>query len=596
MSDSHRSLTQQLIAVLQEHIAGGGEATLLRAYDLGHTAVTNHLNVLEMLALQQDALVAMLLQRLGADESARLTQAAADVFAESLAPFELARRSSQEGTALLRHLNEELERQVAERTDELQRQRDFAESLIETARAIVLVLDLEGHVIRFNRYMEELSGYRLAEVQGKSWFATFIPERTRSRSQAMFSEAMQGPQTYYGMNSIVTCDGHEREIEWASTTLKDTSGTVIGLLSIGQDITERKRVQTFLQDLVQTAQDAIISIDQQGRIELFNPAAEQIFGYTRGEIVGQSVNILMPESYASEHDEYIARSQRTGELRAVGRTRVLTARRKSGEVFPMEIALAKIAIGDEVTYGAFIRDISEKIKLREQLLERERLAAIGTTAATFAHEVGNPLNSMYMSAQLLERRLSKQQSEVDERVQGSLRNLMSEIKRLILLLDEFRTLARRQKLTLQPISLAAVVEDVLTVESLSYRAQGITVEQSFPADLPLVRIDIEKMKQVVLNLCKNAAEAMPAGGKLTISAADAGGQVRLEINDTGVGIPAGVDIFEPFITTKPKGTGLGLTIVRQIIAAHNGMLTYHSTPGQGTTFTIILPVAPRVET
>ncbi len=470
MSDSRRSLTEQLIAVLQEHIAGGGEAALLRAYELGRSAVTDRLNVLEMLAMQQEVLVTMLLQRLGTDEGARLTQAAADVFAESLAPFELARRSSQEGTALLRHLNEELERQVAERTDELQRQRDFAESLIETARAIVLVLDLDGRIVRFNQYMEELSGYRLAEVQGKSWFATFIPERAQSRVQKMFAEALQGPQTYHALSPMITCDGHQREIEWSSTTLKDRTGNLIGLLSIGQDI-------------------------------------------------------------------------------------------------------------------------SEKVRLQEQLLERERLAAIGTTAATFAHEVGNPLNSMYMSVQLLERRLPKQHGEIDERALVSLRNLMSEMKRLISLLEEFRTLARRQKLNLRPLSLAAVVADVLAVESLSYLARGITVEQSFPRDLPPVWIDAEKVKQVVLNLCKNAVEAMPEGGQLTVSATSSGRQVCLTIKDTGVGIPAGIDIFEPFTTTKSKGTGLGLTIVRQIIAAHNGTLTYQSTPGQGTTFTLALPVA-----
>jgi signal transduction histidine kinase len=203
---------------------------------------------------------------------------------------------------------------------------------------------------------------------------------------------------------------------------------------------------------------------------------------------------------------------------------------------------------------------------------------------------------MYMAAQLLERRLARQQSEVDEKALVSLRNLIGEIKRLVTLLDEFRTLARRQKVNLQTVSLAAVVGDVLAAESLPYKAQGITLEQSFPHDLPLVRVDTEKMKQVVLNLCKNAVEAMPEGGKLTVSAANSGEQVRLEIRDTGVGIPAGVDIFEPFITTKSKGTGLGLTIVRQIVAAHNGTLTYHSTPGQGTTFTVTLPVALRVET
>jgi two-component system sensor kinase FixL len=773
MSDARRSLTEELTAVLQEHIAGGGEAALLRAYDLGREAVTDRLNFLEMLAMQQAALVALLLQRLGTDEGARLTQAAAEVFTESLAPFELARRSSQEGNALLRHLNEELERQVAERTEELrrsverlaalqtidrailaakstediaqvglrhlrvliqcerasvhvfdvaghevtplvvdvageagtgggrrvsieahgeveelsrdqvymeedlsarsqlppflqhllangvrsylriplsaqgtvigimylsryrngpfsrpqiaiaeevadqiaialqqarlreqvqhhaaelQRQRDFAESLIETARVIVLLLDPDGRILRFNHYMEKLSGYRLAEVQGKSWFATFIPERNRSRVQEMFVEAVHGAQAYYGVNAIVTRDRREREIEWSSTTLTDATGNLIGLLCIGQDITERQRAQTLLQNLVQTAQDAIVSIDQRGRIELFNPAAEQIFGYTRAEAVGQNVNMLMPEPYASEHDEYIRRAQRTGEFRALGRTRVIAARRKTGEVFPIELSLAKIAMGEEVTYGAFIRDISEKVRLQEQLLERERLAAIGTTAATFAHEVGNPLNSMYMSAQLLERRLARQQGEVDERALVSLRNLMGEIRRLVSLLDEFRTLARRQKVNLQSVSLTAVVEDVLAVESLSYKAQGITIERSLPADLPLVQVDTEKMKQVVLNLCKNAAEAMPEGGKLSVSVSHAGDQVSLEISDTGGGIPAGVDIFEPFITTKPKGTGLGLTIVRQIIAAHDGTLTYHSTPAQGTTFTITLPVPRQVQT
>lgn len=767
MSDARRSLTEELTAVLRAHIAGGGEEALLRAYDLGRAAVTDRLNFLEMLAMQQDALVALLLQRLGTDEGARLTQAAAEVFAESLAPFELARRSSQEGNALLRHLNGELERQVAERTEELrrsverlatlqtidrailaakstediaqvslrhlrvliqcerasvhvfdvaghevtplvvdvageagtgggrrvsieahgdveelsrdqvymeedlsarsqlppflqhllangvrsylriplsaqgtvigviylsrfrsgsfsraqiavaeevadqiaialqqaglreqvqhhaaelQRQRDFAESLIETARVIVLVLDPDGRILRFNHYMEELSGYRLAEVQGKNWFATFIPERNRSRVQEMFAEAVHGSQAYYGINAIVTRDRHEREIEWSSTTLRDVTGNLIGLLCIGQDITERQRAQTLLQNLVQTAQDAIVSIDQRGRIELFNPAAEQIFGYTRDEVVGQSVNLLMPEPYASEHDEYIRRAQRTGEFRALGRTRAIAARRKTGEVFPIELSLAKIAVGEEVTYGAFIRDISEKVRLQEQLLERERLAAIGTTAATFAHEVGNPLNSMYMSAQLLERRLARQHDEVDERALVSLRNLMGETRRLVSLLDEFRALARRQKVTLQSVSLTAVVEDVLAVESLAYKAQGITIERSLPADLPLVRVDTEKMKQVVLNLCKNAAEAMLEGGTLSVRVAHAGDQVRLEISDTGGGIPAGIDIFEPFITTKPQGTGLGLTIVRQIIAAHDGTLTYHSTPGQGTTFTISLPV------
>jgi len=240
------------------------------------------------------------------------------------------------------------------------------------------------------------------------------------------------------------------------------------------------------------------------------------------------------------------------------------------------------------------QDVTEKLELQTRLLERERLAAIGATAATFAHEVGNPLNSMFMAAQLLERRLVKHDPSVDEKALTFLRNILGEIKRLTSLLEEFRALARRSKLNLRPISLKMLVEDALAVESLTYGAQGVMVKYSFPPDLALVQADEEKFKQIILNLCKNAAEAMPTGGTLTVSAASDAGQVWLNITDTGSGIPVGVDVFEPFVTTKAKGTGLGLTIVRQLVAAHNGTLMYHSVSGEGTTFTLTLPAAPRV--
>jgi len=372
-------------------------------------------------------------------------------------------------------------------------------------------------------------------------------------------------------------------------------GKTSDVLDASQGVTARDYAQAYLQSLIHATQDAVIAIDRQGRIDLFNPAAERIFGYTQAEVLGQKLQMLMPEPYAGEHDGYIARYEQTGEPHAIGRIRTVAARRKSGEVFPIELSVTETRTGNEVRYGAFIRDISEKVRLQEQLVERERLAAIGTTAATFAHEVGNPLNSMYMVAQLLERRLAKRHDLVDDTLTTPLRNLMGEIMRLTALLEEFRALARRQKLTLRPISLAVLVADLLAGEAPLYTARGITVEQVFPADLPPISADGEKLKQVLLNLCKNAVEAMPHGGTLTIRAHNSGGYVRLEVSDTGVGLPEGVDIFEPFITTKAQGTGLGLTIARQIVSAHKGMLTYQSRPGKGTTFTLMLPVSQTVE-
>ena len=327
---------------------------------------------------------------------------------------------------------------------------------------------------------------------------------------------------------------------------------------------------------------------------MFDPAAERIFGYTRVDVQGQLVQTLMPEPYASEHDGYIARYERSGEARAIGRIRTVAARRKNGEVFPIELSVAEITTPDETTYGAFIRDISDTVHLQEQLVERERLAAIGTTAATFAHEVGNPLNSMLMTGQLLERYLVKNHDQIDQKAGEALQNLMSEIKRLSALLSEFRSLARRQKLDLRPVSLTTVIADVLAVETPSYQDSGVRVEQDIPIDLPLIVVDAEKVRQAVLNLCKNAVEAMPQGGTLRVSANHQEETIRVAISDTGAGIPPGVNIFEPFITTKSQGTGLGLTIVRQIVAAHHGTLTHQSTPGQGTTFTLELPVTPGV--
>jgi two-component system, LuxR family, sensor kinase FixL len=474
--------------------------------------------------------------------------------------------------------------------DNAQQDRDFTESLIETAQAIILVLDPEGRIVRFNRYLEELSGHSLPELRGRDWFVTFIPEAEQQSMRERFLQVLH-KNRIRGANWIRLKDGQLRKIEWSVKLLKDRHDGMVGILAIGQDITERENTQAALHNLIETTQDAVITIDGQGRIDLFNPAAERIFGYTREEVKGQDVRILMPEPYASEHENYIERYEQTGERRVIGRIRTIAAQRKNSQVFPIELSVNEIRAGNTIRYGAFIRDISEKVQLQEQLIERERLAAIGATAATFAHEVGNPLNSMYMAAQILERRLTRQQDTVDDTLLTPLHNLTSEMKRLLALLDEFRSLARRQKLNLKPISLAVLVDDLCKTESPYHVEHHIEVEQQIPADLPPIEADAERLKQVLLNLCKNAVEAMPNGGTITVRARHNGSRLYLDISDTGAGIPPGIDIFEPFTTTKSQGTGLGLTIVRQIVAAHKGTLTYRNNPDTGTTFTIELPIS-----
>jgi signal transduction histidine kinase len=166
-----------------------------------------------------------------------------------------------------------------------------------------------------------------------------------------------------------------------------------------------------------------------------------------------------------------------------------------------------------------------------------------------------------------------------------------EIERITKLLHEYRSFARPHRLRLESVDLRRILEEVLAPNIGPYTAGGIRVQTQFEDSLPLVHVDQERIKQVILNLCKNAVEAMPAGGVLTCKAHQSGDRLVLEVSDTGVGIPDGLDVFQLFSTTKTEETGLGLAIVQQIVSEHGGAIDYISTPGRGTTFRLSLPLA-----
>jgi two-component system sensor kinase FixL len=350
-----------------------------------------------------------------------------------------------------------------------------------------------------------------------------------------------------------------------------------------------RRDGDWLRSLIETSQDAVISIDRQAQIVLFNPSAERIFGYTADEVVGRKINSLMAEPYAWEHDGYISDYQRTGKARAMGQTRLLMAKRKNGEQFPIEVSLTQVAADENVPYAAFIRDVSEKSRLQSQLVESERLAAIGTTAAKIGHEIANPLNGMYLTVQLLEQRVAKELAGSDGQIAANIKKLRDEIGRLNQLLQQFRVLARRDKFEFRTLRVADLIDDVVTVQQPLCASLGIEIEPWSQSDLPPINADRDKLKQAILNLLKNSMEAMPGGGKIKIAGSATSDMVTIEIADTGTGIPPDIDIFQPFATTKNQGTGLGLVIVRQIVTAHHGTISYSSEPGKGAVFVISLP-------
>ncbi len=258
----------------------------------------------------------------------------------------------------------------------LRRERDLAESLIDTAQAIVLVLDTESRIVRFNPYMEELSGYRLAEVQGKDWFSTFLPVRDHAGIGELLQEAADDIQTRGNVNPILTKDGHEREIEWNDKTLKDADGNTVGLLAIGQDITERKRAEReleerrlYLEGVLGAAPDAIVTLDAHHRIVEWNRGAERLFGYSQEEVMGQDIDDLISRSDAFE--EAVGFTQIVIGEGEVPLTEIVRYR-KDGSPVSVIAAGSPILVGDEfVGAVAVYTDITERKRAEEALRESE---------------------------------------------------------------------------------------------------------------------------------------------------------------------------------------------------------------------------------
>jgi PAS domain S-box-containing protein len=375
------------------------------------------------------------------------------------------------------------------------------------------------------------------------------------------------------------------------------------------------------QALVAAAVDGIVSIDERGRIQTFNPAAERMFGYREEEVLGRNVSVLMPSPYREEHDSYIERYLRTGEKHIIGIGREAVAQRKDGTIFPVELAVGEARVGDERLFVGIIRDISQRKQAEEelhrsyaelrqlaaelrakneeirsitqQLWQAAKLASVGELAASIAHELNNPLAT----------NLLRLESLLDHFPEGdprrrSIEIVQQETRRMSKLVTELLRFARQSPDHLRPADVNRQLRHAVELMQHHLHKHGIRVVWDLDESLPPLSADVQKLQQVLLNLLTNAADAMPAGGQLTLRTRPArlpGDRpaVAIEIADTGVGIlPEHLDkVFDPFFTTKAEGqgTGLGLPICRRIVEQHQGTICLWSQPGQGTTVQVVLP-------
>ena len=349
---------------------------------------------------------------------------------------------------------------------------------------------------------------------------------------------------------------------------------------LGQFI-ERRRAEKKLAALFDSAPDAQVVTDTLGKIVMANKQSARLFGYSEEELLGQAVETLVPRELRNQHIQHRARYIAAPHARPMGIGMELTALCKDGSGIPVEVSLSPVELDDGLLIASAIRDVRERKKLERRLREKERLAEMGAIAAIFAHEIANPLTGISFTAQLIK-------DEIPAESQSLINNLSTEIYRLESLLNQFRSFSRLGDLKFAPVDFTSLVERVVNMNTTYWHDLGIHLVTEFARNLTLDG-DEDRLHQVILNLIRNAIESMPEGGMLTLKTYNVGAEIIFEVGDTGAGIPEDVEVFELFKTTKAQGTGIGLYIVRQIVSAHQGTVTYSSEQGRGTTFQVMLP-------
>jgi PAS domain S-box-containing protein len=400
-------------------------------------------------------------------------------------------------------------------------------------------------------------------------------------------------------NSMTAIDELHTRLQEAEDTLQAIRAGEIDALVVtgplGEKVFILRGADHPYRVIVEEMNEGAITLSPDGTILYCNQRFADLLKAPLEQVIGSSIEecFVREEAFESLAQKNV-RGTAEGHLQ-----------RADGARVPVFISYNPVVIDDANTVCLIVADLTElkhqtalleeeRLRSEEKIRENQRLAVMGATAAVLTHEIANPLNGISITVQVMQRHLLEQsaRSGEDDFLSSNLADLKLEIDRLGALLNDFRSLARRPRLHVAPIDLGALVDEVLKMLSSEAESSGVEVAQEIPPDLPVLHADSERLKQVFLNLFKNAIEAMPSGGKLTVSALAQERDIIMNIADTGSGIPEGVDIFQPFMTTKAHGTGVGMAVVRELLSAHGGTISYKSKRGQGTMFEIKLPLSP----
>ena len=344
----------------------------------------------------------------------------------------------------------------------------------------------------------------------------------------------------------------------------------------------------------------MIVIDERGLIQSFSSAAERLFGYKPAEVLGTNIKALMPSPYRENHDRFLERYLRTGERRIIGIGRVVVGERKDGSTFPMELAVGEMRSSNQRFFTGFIRDLTERQQtearlqeLQSELVHISRLTAMGEMASTLAHELNQPLSAIANYMKGSRRLLEGNSDEQSATLRDAMDKAAEQALRAGQIIRRLRDFVARGEGERRVENVAKLVEEASALALVGAKDQGIRVRFSFDPTIDLVLADKVQIQQVLLNLMRNAVEAMEGcqQRELVIATTPAGdGMITISVTDTGAGIAPEMasQLFQPFVTTKRDGMGVGLSISRTIVESHGGQIACEPNPTGGTVFRFTL--------
>lgn len=428
---------------------------------------------------------------------------------------------------------------------------------------------------------------------------------------------------------LVTCLGATAAIAADSVTGDVLLGDVIAasvyavmgtMIAIGGDWLKQSRDkdaattrdllrrEAHLSSILNTVPDAMIVIDEAGLIRDFSVTAERQFGWTASEVAGKNVNMLMPSPYREQHDGYLARYYETGERRIIGSGRVVVGERKDGTTFPMELAVGEMQLPEGRFFTGFVRDLTERQKtetrlqeLQTELVHVSRLTALGEMASALAHELNQPLSAIgnFLAGSKI---LLGRDNAPNKRVIDAVERAAQETLRAGDIIRRLRDFVARGETERRLESLPKLVEEASALALVGAKEHGIRVRFEMDPDVDLALVDKVQIQQVLLNLIRNAVDAMVEGDaprrdlSIAIHTADAE-MACVSVKDSGPGVREDIaaQLFQPFVTSKRTGMGVGLSICRTIIEAHGGRIWVESNPDNGATFSFTVPKVSKEE-